>query len=44
MTDPTPLFSTGEAVSGVLCAALGSPVQERRGHTAVNPAKYHKDD
>jgi len=28
----------------VLCAVLGSPVQERLGFTGVSPAEVHKDD
>lgn len=41
---PSPLFSTGEATSGVLCPMLGSPVRERYGHTGVSPVNSHKDD
>ena len=41
--DPSPLFSTGEATSGVLCPSLGSSVQERHGATGASPAQGHKD-
>lgn len=35
--DPVPLFSPGEATSGVLCRVMGSPVQERQGTTRASP-------
>ena len=35
--------STGETTSGVLCSVLCSPLQERHGHTGMNPEKGHKD-
>ena len=36
------LLSTGENTSAVLCPGLGSPAQERHGHTGVNPVKGPK--
>ena len=41
--DPSPLLSTGEATSAVLCPVLGSSAQERHGRTGVSSAKGHKD-
>jgi len=42
--DPSPLLSTDEATSGVLCPVLGSPVQARDELTVVNPEQGHEDD
>lgn len=42
--DPSPLFSTGEITSGLLCPVLGSPEQERHGRTGESPTKCHEDD
>ncbi|KAK4823968.1 hypothetical protein QYF61_008354 [Mycteria americana] len=41
---PSPLLSTGEAASGVLCPVLVSPVQEIHGLSGVSPVKSHKGD
>lgn len=38
----SPLLSTGEALSGVLCSALGSPLQEVHGHAGASPARAVK--
>lgn len=40
----SPLLSFDEAIPGVLCLVLGSPVQERHGTSWENPIKSHKDD
>lgn len=42
--DPSPLLSIGEAVCGVLCPVIGSPVQQTHGHAGESPAKGHKDE
>jgi len=42
--DPSPLLSTGEAISAVQCSVLGSSVQERRGLTGWSPLKRHEVD
>jgi len=43
-SDPSPVFSTGEATAGVLCSVLGYPVQEGHGHTRESPVKGLEDD
>ena len=42
--DPSPLLSTGDATAGVLGPVLGSPVQDRHGHTEDSPDKGHQED
>ena len=42
--DLSPLLSTGEATAGGLCPVLGSPVQERHGHSEESLTKDHEDD
>lgn len=38
------LLSIDEAISGVLCPLLGSPIQGTRGHTDMSPVKGHGED
>ena len=38
-----PSFCPGEATFGLLCPALGSPLQERQGTTGKSPMEGHKD-
>ncbi|KAJ7404469.1 hypothetical protein WISP_145228 [Willisornis vidua] len=42
--DSSPLFSTGEAIPGVLESVPGSLVQQRHGHNGECSAMGHKDD
>lgn len=37
------LVSAWETTSEVLCLVLGSPVQERHGHTGASPLEGHQD-
>lgn len=42
--DPSPLLSTGEAISGVLGSVLGFPGQEGQGATGEKPTRGQEGD
>ncbi|GAB0179235.1 triadin [Grus japonensis] len=42
--DPAPLLRSGETPPGVLCPALGCPVQEGHGAVGAGPEEGHKAD
>ena len=41
--DPPSLLCPAEAISGVLCPVLGSPVHERQGTSTESPVEGYKD-